>query len=519
MCEARLTENVPVPANDRSSTAETSDGHAFALFALALVGRWHLFVAPDALVLGWRQADMLSVTRNFVRNGYALFWPQVDWGGAGPGFVEMELPILPWLGAVFQRLAGPSEYVAALLPLAASFGLVFAVAALTRRIFGPRAGLWAGAFTALSPLASWQTASFIPDGTMLLASVLGVLLLLGWTESGRTSELVASAACTSLAVLLKPTALLVGLPLLYLFRLRWGSSTPRRALFWLYGALAIIPAAQWYTHAHALYATYGNTFGVLSGGYQKLSSLALLTGRAFWPRLAGRTIIYLLTPAVAALWIAGLFRGPRGPAGLLFHVWTAAGLLYVLLVGRGNFDMEHYQLPLLPPAAALAGTAAADLAERLSGRRVLRAAAAAVLAASLVGAHVAHARRVVLPDVSDSRLLRANGREVARVTAPGSLIVVTTAYGDGRAASEIDTPPEVFAHADRRGWFLSLSTLTPAAVETRREAGAAALVVPAEALRRFTGATADALKERYPALPTAADVLVLDLRGAPTPLR
>ena len=127
--------------------------HAPVLFALALVARWHVLAFPDAPVLGWRQADMLSVTRNFGRNGFRLLWPQIDWGGAGPGFVEMEFPILPWIGAVLQKLFGPHELLSALVPLAASLGLVFAIAALTRRVLGPDVAFWAGAFAALSPQA------------------------------------------------------------------------------------------------------------------------------------------------------------------------------------------------------------------------------------------------------------------------------------------------------------------------------------------------------------------------------
>ena len=97
--------------------------HAPLLFVLAVLGRAHVFFAPEALVLGWRQADMLSVTRNFARHGYRLFWPQIDWGGAGPGYVEMEFPLLPWLGALLQRLVGPYEFLPVLLPLLASSAL------------------------------------------------------------------------------------------------------------------------------------------------------------------------------------------------------------------------------------------------------------------------------------------------------------------------------------------------------------------------------------------------------------
>jgi 4-amino-4-deoxy-L-arabinose transferase-like glycosyltransferase len=492
------------------------------LFALALLARGHVVASPDALVLGWRQADMLSVTRNFGRNGFRLLWPQVDWGGAGPGYAEMEFPILPWIGALLQRALGPHELLPALVPLLASFGLVFAIAALARRVLGPAVGFWAGVFAALSPAAAWATATFQPDGTMLLSSVLGVLFLARWSDSGRAADLVLSGAFTSLAILLKPTALFAGLPLLTLFLARWGRSTPRRAAFWLYGLLVLVPPALWYAHAHGLYVAYGNTFGVLSGGYGKLSSLALLSRPVFWLRIGSRTALYLLTPAVAVLFAAGLALRPPGRAGRLFHVWTAALLVYVVAVGRGNFDMSYYQLPFLAPGCALAGAAAVALLERLARARHARAltfgAAAALLLGVAAGTAI-HGRRVVASSLAQERLLRANGREVARVTPPGALLLVATGYGGSRPPATLDTPPQIFAHADRRGWFSGLYWLTPAAVAARRREGAQALVVPAEDLPLFRGPNADALRALYPPLPTESGVLVLDLarRAAPDP--
>ena len=512
---------MPTPGGTRPA-APPERLHAPLLFLVAVLGRAHLFFAPDALVLGWRQADMLSVTRNFARHGYRLLWPQIDWGGAGPGYVEMEFPLLPWLGALLQRLFGPHEILPVLLPLLASFGLVFAIAAVVRRILGPAAAFWAGVFAALSPMTAWYTATFQPDGTMVLTSVLGVLFLLRWVESRRWSDLVLSGAFTSLAALLKPPALLVGLPLLYLFFQAWGRTLPRRATFWLYGALVLLPPVLWYAHAHGLYLQYGNTFGVLKGGYEKLSSFALLVRPAFWLRVGGRVALYLLTPAVAVLWVIGLASRPAGPAGRLFHVWTAAAFVYVVLVGKGNFEMQYYQLPILPPAVALAGAAFADLAGRPGrdrGARVVRLGLFGVVVLTLAGATLVHARRVIMDQLADARRQRENGRAVARVTPPGSLILVTTGYGGSRRPGEIDTPPEVFAHADRRGWFVGLHWLTPEIVAARRADGARALVVPADTLPFFVGRDADALRARYPALPAGPDVLVLDLATseAPTP--
>src|SRR5262245_15072674 len=61
---------------------------------LAYVGR----PFDDRLENPWRQSDYFQVARNFEREGMNILYPRIDWRWATPGYTEMELPLLPWLG-------------------------------------------------------------------------------------------------------------------------------------------------------------------------------------------------------------------------------------------------------------------------------------------------------------------------------------------------------------------------------------------------------------------------------------
>src|SRR5512147_2692999 len=63
------------------------------------------------LVSPWREADHVQVARNFYRGDLDILYPQIDWRGDQPGYAEMELPVLPWLGAVLARVVGYGEAV------------------------------------------------------------------------------------------------------------------------------------------------------------------------------------------------------------------------------------------------------------------------------------------------------------------------------------------------------------------------------------------------------------------------
>ena len=52
---------------------------------------------PGLVTEGWREADNASVAMNFYRNDFDLLHPQIYWGGDGPGYVEMEFPLVQFL--------------------------------------------------------------------------------------------------------------------------------------------------------------------------------------------------------------------------------------------------------------------------------------------------------------------------------------------------------------------------------------------------------------------------------------
>ena len=68
----------------------------WALLALGLVVRLPHLGMPPIGVHSWRQSDTAAIARNYREHGYRFGMPQVDWGGAGPGYVESEFPLYPY---------------------------------------------------------------------------------------------------------------------------------------------------------------------------------------------------------------------------------------------------------------------------------------------------------------------------------------------------------------------------------------------------------------------------------------
>ena len=58
-----------------------------------------------------RQYDTAAIVRNFFDSGMSPWYPQVDWRGNSPGYVESELPAYTYLVALLYCIAGVHEWL------------------------------------------------------------------------------------------------------------------------------------------------------------------------------------------------------------------------------------------------------------------------------------------------------------------------------------------------------------------------------------------------------------------------
>jgi 4-amino-4-deoxy-L-arabinose transferase-like glycosyltransferase len=404
-----------------------------------LIGIDQPFIDPWS----WRQSDVAAIARNYSENGFHFARPQIDWAGNERGFVGTEFPILPFLAALFYKGAGVQEWIGRIE------GVLFFVAALpfffglVRRIFGEVTALWATFFFAFAPLSIVASRAFIPDVPSLSLAIVGIYFFLRWVEEERFGWLVWSAALVSLALLIKLPTAIVGASILYLVvaavydrRGSFGNSVDghrppqQRWELWFFAAVALIPSAIWYWHAHGIAERFYPHHFFGAGGFR-------IMGFAWYWEIVRQTAFSSLTLVLFALAIIGAIVGWRGKYTRLFHWWAAAMLLFVVLVGYGNRH-QWYQLPLVPIAAVFAGCACAWVAARSGFSRTLLSVGAVLLIASFAVSSFYCTQPLVRPAAASLRNL---GIELNEATTPSALIIAAT-----------DGDPTVFYYAHRKGW-------------------------------------------------------------------
>jgi 4-amino-4-deoxy-L-arabinose transferase-like glycosyltransferase len=411
-----------------------------AALIVRLIGIDQPFVDPWS----WRQSDVAAIARNFYEGGFHLTRPQIDWAGNQPGYVGTEFPILPFAAALLYQRLGVEEWIGRIQ------GVLFFVAALpfffglVRRIFGEAAAGWATFFYAFAPLSVVASRAFMPDVPSLSLAIIGAYFFLRWIQEERRRWLVWSALLMSLALLIKLPTALIGAPLLYLAlrRDRPGRVPdvqkrvpPEQSIFvrwelWFFGAVALLPSAIWYWHAHRIATEFYPYHFFGAGGFR-------IMGLAWYWGIVRQTVFSSLTLTLFVLALLGVVVAGRGRISRFFHWWLVVMLVFVFAAGYGNRH-QWYQLPLVPIAAAFAGAACAWLAASGRFSRPLLALGAGLLTISFAVSSYFCIQPLYRPAAASLRNL---GLELNEATTAGALIVAAT-----------DGDPTVFYYAHRKGW-------------------------------------------------------------------
>src|SRR5579864_7467511 len=100
---------------------------------------------------GWRQGDEAAIARNFLELQNNILYPQTDYDGPPPNYVELELQIVPYAAAQLYRFFGVHEILARLIVIAFSVATIPLMYLLGTEIYSRRAGLIAALLFAIAP--------------------------------------------------------------------------------------------------------------------------------------------------------------------------------------------------------------------------------------------------------------------------------------------------------------------------------------------------------------------------------
>lgn len=335
------------------------------IFILSFLVRLYRIDSPVADWHSWRQADTAAVARNFIKLGFDPLKPRYDdlsnvaSGKDNPlGYRLVEFPIYQVLGLGLYQLVKilpgvTLEISLRLVSMLASLGVMAFLYSLVKKNSGRVVALGTILIFGFLPYSVYFSRTILPE-------MLAVFFAIGaiWVYS---KSWFIAGIMSGLAILTKPTAGFLLLPLVYLwlkdFRLNF-SYLSRLFIFcvlafggffwwrlWIQQFPEGIPANEWLLNAGNIrfsgayfYWLLGERLGKLIFGYWLVVPLAL-----------------------------GLILKAPLKSHLTYALLLVGTILYAIIFARGNVQHDYYQILWLPILAIFSGLGMAFLLAKNDG--------------------------------------------------------------------------------------------------------------------------------------------------------
>jgi 4-amino-4-deoxy-L-arabinose transferase-like glycosyltransferase len=449
---------------------------------------------------GWRQGDTAAIARNFAQLQYNIFFPQTDYNGPPPNYVELELQIVPFLAATLYKIFGVHEIFGRLISLAFGIATIPVIAVFGRWLFrSDVAAIAAAAAFAVLPGAWYYSHTFMPDTAMVFFTTCALFACARWIvedEARSWRGWWPAALLLMLAFLAKPVAVTAAIPVVAcaVARLGWRGAVTRPQL-WALFAVAFIPLAV-YDHIVSSHAEWHWASGITKLHVIPSLLSAMTSPHAFVQKAISfaHALKMLATTMVGpvgfALAIAGFCVPLRSRSNALLWGWLGGGLLYAYVVV--TVERVDYYLYLLLPLAALAiGRLCAFAFERWGAARERRTtlaglAAVAWIVAAVVGEHE------IEPYYQWNRTNYVQAKQLDATLAPGTLVVM----------GHYD--PSILYTINRKGWEEDPHLWTPFDEQSAIRKGARYFISVEHARLKQTNLELYCWLSRFPVLDPAA---------------
>lgn len=217
-----------------------------------------LFYRPGS-IHQWRQADCLSITKNYYEEGMHFFQPKIHYQGPVDGKAVSEFPILNYTVAALWKVFGEHEFIYRLLEYLIFLTAIFVLFNTLLRFYEswPLAFFAAGFFLT-SPLLVYYSLNFIADVPALSFGIISFCYVFRFYRTKEMKCFYIALLFGTLAVLMKASALmgvslLLFIALIDIFRLNRFFGTEalfvKKLLPFLLILAAVVGVIAWYRYA------------------------------------------------------------------------------------------------------------------------------------------------------------------------------------------------------------------------------------------------------------------------------
>ena len=356
-----MANRKPPKMSERQSLCNLAVVLAFLMLSFALTYS-SLYVQPWDNLEAWRQSDTYSIMMNYIKNGIDIFRPQVNYDGAGPNIIQLELQILPALGVITCNLYNKvTPAVPRLISLMFFYGSAIFVYLIGKKLMHTLSAFTAMFVYMFLPITMSFSRAIMPETCALFFLCGGIFFLADWFLCEQTDEKCPfwlSAVFFAFAIMEKLPIMFIGVLILAVMAMKYQYSMFRKLHVYAYAAVTLLPSAIYY----AIVARFSefkmvNNLAVKHAFTWEIFSLLAPSSAEFFkeslPGSFGNLVILIA--------IAGFICTFKKEKSRLFLLFLAASFILECTTIVAMIKLQYYLIFIAPTIALLCGTAVDEL--------------------------------------------------------------------------------------------------------------------------------------------------------------
>lgn len=187
-----------------------------AVFVFIFCLRLYKITNPPLDYSSWRQCDTDSIARNFVEYKFNILYPQLNYDGPMPNYVQLEFQTTTFIIAVLYKLFGYSAVIGRIVPIAFFMGSCYFLYQCVKRRSGINTAILSVFFYGILPINIVFSRNIMPESALMFFTLGAIYYFLSWIDDGKLTQYILSAIFSMMAVATKIPAILICLPMIYL---------------------------------------------------------------------------------------------------------------------------------------------------------------------------------------------------------------------------------------------------------------------------------------------------------------
>ncbi len=335
------------------------------IFAFILALRLSHLNSPPAEYHAWRQSDTEAIARNFLEQRFNIFYPQLNYDGPMPNYVQLEFQITTFIIAGLYKLFGYHYVLARLVPLVFFLASAYFLYCLAKKLYSVSTAWYTVLLYGIFPFNIYFSRAIMPESSALFFFIGAFYYFLRWIEEEKWSFLYLSGIFTALAISQKVPTVFVGIPMLIMVIKKYKEKFPAQWQLWVFASVSLGTPFLYFAWLKAVAETdYVSGIAMQQIGLKFITAIFTPEAHNFLAQALPRAF----TPYALRLFLLGFFT-LNISRDLPLVSWVLAMLLEVVTV-VAVIKLDYYLL-LLTPVLSLVGGKALDFLGKMKWGTVL----------------------------------------------------------------------------------------------------------------------------------------------------